>query len=331
MKTPGISSCYYNHYLRYADDEGIELDAALREPGFSPGESTIPFAEVQRLMRSMIEGGCGGALGLEVGASIGVSSHGLLGTAMSHARNLDQCLSLVADYHRTRAQIVDIQYEKGEDIACIEITPKTPWGNVETCLYDSILALLFNVVRFAIGKKSEQCVIEYPYPAPEWCELYAKHMPAHHVFDREMAKIRFPVSFASIPCVGSDPAYVDLTTDQLESQVSQFLDQQLVSAKIRNLVKTTNNYKLSLDEAAQALAISKSTLNRRLHQEGETFKSVLESMKKNYASYLLKKTRYKIDVVSMQLGYDEVANFNRAFKRWFNCTPGRFREQQVPL
>lgn len=53
----------------------------------------------------------------------------------------------------------------------------------------------------------------------------------------------------------------------------------------------------------------------------------MEDLKKSQACYLLRKTNYKLDAVSVALGYDEVANFNRAFKRWFNCTPGNFRKR----
>lgn len=330
MDTSVISSCYYNHYLRYAEEEGIELDGALLAHGFEDGESQVPFSEMQRLI-TLIKEGCGGSLGLEVGASMAVSSHGSLGAAISHARNLDHCLTLVAEYHRTRTQIADIRFEKDDKLAYIRFSPKTSWGDNEVSIYDSLYMVMFNIVRFAIGKKAEQCVLEYPYPAPEWREAYLKLIPARHVFDQPVAQLTFPASFLSIPCIGSDPSYVRVATEQLQSQMSRLHQDQSMSFKIRDLVKSTKNFKLSLEEAANTLAISKSTLIRKLHLEGETFKSLVEEMKKDYATYMLKKTPYKIDVVSMQLGYDEVANFNRAFKRWFNCTPGRFRKEQPSL
>lgn len=330
MDTSGISSCYYNHYLRYAEEEGIELDEKLLAPGFEAGESQVPFSQLLRLI-DLLRHRRSGALGLEVGASIAVSSHGSLGAAISHSRDLDQCLSLVAEYHRTRTQIVDIRFEKDDELARIRLTPKTSWGDSEVSIYDSFYMVMFNILRFAIGKKAEQCVLEYPYPAPEWHDVYLEHIPARHVFDQPVAQLTFPASFLAIPCIGSDPAYVRVATEQLQSQMSRLHQDQSMSLKIRDLVKSTKNFKLSLEEAANTLAISKSTLIRKLHQEGETFKSLVEEMKKDYATYMLKKTPYKIDVVSMQLGYDEVANFNRAFKRWFNCTPGRFRKGQPSL
>lgn len=331
MNSPWISSSYYNHFLRYAEEAKVDVQGTLLSAGFGAGESYVPFGDLQHLIRLMQQHGCSPALGLEVGADISVSSHGPLGFAVANARDLDQCLTFVLDYYRTRAQILGITYHKTGDQACIQVAPEMDWGDVEIPVYETVMTLLFNILGFAIGRKTECCIVEYPYAAPAWQALYQKYMPAQHVFGCARAQLRFPLSYVSIPCVASDPAYVDVAMDQLDSQLSRLLEQESYSARIRKLVRASGNYKLSLDDAAGALAMSKSTLIRKLHAEGETFKALLEGMKKDYASYMLRKTRHKLDVVSMKLGYDEVANFNRAFKRWFNCTPGRFRKGHFPL
>lgn len=331
MNSPWISRSYYNHFLRYAEEMGARVSGVSSIPGFGASESCVEFRELQHLIKFMKQRGCSPTFGLEVGSDINVSSHGPLGFAVANARDLDQCLTFVVDYYKTRAQILEVGYEKAGDVACIRITPKNDWGDIEIPVYETVMTLLFNILSFAIGRKAVHCLFEYPYAAPAWQMLYQKYMPASHVFGCQSAQLKFPASYVSIPCVAPNPAYVDVAVDQLESQLSRVSETGMYSTRIRDLVRASGNYKLSLEEAAGTLSMSKSTLIRKLHLEGATFKSLLESMKKDYASYMLRRTPHKLDFVSMKLGYDEVANFNRAFKRWFNCTPGRFRKSHLLL
>ncbi|MDX1755096.1 MAG: AraC family transcriptional regulator ligand-binding domain-containing protein [Marinobacter sp.] len=326
MNYPLLSSCYFNHFLRYGGEQGVDLNGDLTPYDIGSGESSTTFTELQHLIRRLLKSGCPPYMGLEVGADIKVSSHGTLGFALSNAKNLDQCLDFLCNYYRTRAQILDIEYQKGERDAFIVVRPDVEWGDVELVTYETIMALLYNILSFAIGKKVQRCVLEFPYRKPAWEVLYHKHLPGSHVFGSPHARIRIPLELVAMPCVASDPVFANVAIGQLDLQLSQILQQQPLSTKIKKLVEKTGNYGLSLEEAANALFLSKSTLIRKLNMEGQTFRALIEGLKKNQAAYLLTKTTYKLEVVSVKLGYDEVANFNRAFKRWFRCTPGRFRD-----
>ncbi|KZZ44704.1 hypothetical protein A3758_14505 [Oleiphilus sp. HI0118] len=74
--------------------------------------------------------------------------------------------------------------------------------------------------------------------------------------------------------------------------------------------------------------MSKGTFIRKLKQEDTTFKQLMEAAKKRHAQYLLINTSQKIESISLQLGYEDLSNFGRSFKRWFGCSPSQFREQQ---
>jgi len=78
------------------------------------------------------------------------------------------------------------------------------------------------------------------------------------------------------------------------------------------------------------------TLQRRLGDEGTTFRDVLADTRQELASSLLRESNRSITEIGRQVGFSEPAAFARAFRRWTGHTPTTFRAetrgstQQVP-
>jgi AraC-like DNA-binding protein len=76
-------------------------------------------------------------------------------------------------------------------------------------------------------------------------------------------------------------------------------------------------------EAARALSLSERTLERRLAEEGTTFRAVLEGVRRALAVARLAEA--PTHEVAARLGYADDTSFSRAFKRWFGVPPGQHR------
>ncbi|HEX5629844.1 MAG TPA: AraC family transcriptional regulator, partial [Usitatibacteraceae bacterium] len=81
------------------------------------------------------------------------------------------------------------------------------------------------------------------------------------------------------------------------------------------------------DDVAQALAIHRRTLNRRLNAEGTTFQKVLDTVRFAAAKEMLEDSRVPIPEIATALGYADYVSFTRAFKRWTGNTPGAWRKR----
>lgn len=79
----------------------------------------------------------------------------------------------------------------------------------------------------------------------------------------------------------------------------------------------------SLARAAAALGMSSRTLQRRLQQEGTTFRAVLDAIGLERAR-LLQSGVTTARALAASLGFSEAAAFHRAFKRWTGTTPRKF-------
>ena len=63
--------------------------------------------------------------------------------------------------------------------------------------------------------------------------------------------------------------------------------------------------------------------------EGSSYRSILEDVRHTLAIEHLKTDRLSIQEIAFTLGYSDMANFRRAFKRWEGLAPSDFRQQAL--
>ena len=77
---------------------------------------------------------------------------------------------------------------------------------------------------------------------------------------------------------------------------------------------------------ADALHMSVRSLQRKLQQQGTSYKKLLEQTRRELAQTYVKDKRRSFSEITCLLGFSEQSNFTRAFKRWEEVAPGEYRE-----
>ncbi|MCY1560941.1 HTH-type transcriptional regulator VirS [compost metagenome] len=79
------------------------------------------------------------------------------------------------------------------------------------------------------------------------------------------------------------------------------------------------------EAVAQALHLSQRTLQRRLQEEATSFQHLLDDTRRELAEQYLAQPNLTLLEVAYLLGFADPSNFFRAFRRWFDITPGEYR------
>ena len=87
----------------------------------------------------------------------------------------------------------------------------------------------------------------------------------------------------------------------------------------------------SLAEVSKLFSIHPRTLNRRLRDQGTSFKALIDAMRYDMARQLLRDTRLPAAEIAAALDYSEPAAFNRAFRRWSGMAPLAWRAVHAPV
>jgi AraC-like DNA-binding protein len=80
-----------------------------------------------------------------------------------------------------------------------------------------------------------------------------------------------------------------------------------------------------LEQLAQELSVSGTTLQRRLQQEGLSYQRVKDDLRRDIAIDLLSSASLTVAEIAARTGFQETSAFHRAFKKWTGVSPGSYR------
>ncbi len=135
-------------------------------------------------------------------------------------------------------------------------------------------------------------------------------------------------SDAARPMLGADEALSSVVRRRLEKALVERDRQEAgpFSGRVRRLVvEHFGGAAVTPSTVARALSVSERTLSRRLADEGTSFRSILDDVRREFACALLQDRSLSVGDIAFFLQYSEPAAFHRAFRRWTGRAPGEFR------
>ncbi|GLX81433.1 hypothetical protein theurythT_08850 [Thalassotalea eurytherma] len=105
------------------------------------------------------------------------------------------------------------------------------------------------------------------------------------------------------------------------------MESLLVTKQVYELLsKTPLPATLTIEQCAQALAMSMTSFRRKLANEDTSYKLIQGKYLNELCLSELTSNEIKVDVLACKLGYSERATFERAFKQKFGITPSQYRD-----
>jgi AraC-like DNA-binding protein len=260
------------------------------------------------------------ALAFHAGTQMRVSSHGFLGFAAMTAGTAGAALELATRFASTRTSALGLSLYVEGDIASIVIEERTPLGDeLREFVVFALAVGIWQLGRTLTGKLLDgTCECAFPEPA------YVKSFPlgGRLRFDQPDHRLVFASSILATPLTGADPVATRLAADQCERELAA-MDAGF-TAKIRAAI---TGGAASVEAVAKQLHVSPRTLKRKLADHGTTFSAIRDDVRRQRALLLLDNRALSIGEVATAIGYTELPNFTRAFRKWTGLTPVAYRER----
>ncbi len=98
-----------------------------------------------------------------------------------------------------------------------------------------------------------------------------------------------------------------------------------MATKVRRLFETALDRRWTAAAVASDLAVSEATLRRRLAAEGTALGAILADVRMSFAMVLLQSTRYPVQRIALEVGYESASRFAIRFRERFGFPPTAIR------
>lgn len=181
-----------------------------------------------------------------------------------------------------------------------------------------------NLLRAGSGIKIKPQSISGPYTYGEIIEDYLTIRGRKS----ETNQIIFTKEDLDIPFITENNTMWQYIAPNLDKELAQATDNSPLQEQLQDLImKTLPGNQATLKIIAKMMNISERTLQRKLKEEGTSFKVILTQVQiqlaKNYLSQNI-----PTDEVAYLVGYTETSSFLRAFKKWTSQTVNQFKDSK---
>ena len=297
---------------------------ALSAEGLAAPGARVTYDTLSRLIRRAHELTREPALAVYMGRQMRLSSHGALGLATMTAKTVGDTLELAERFFATRSMIVDVAFQVEANAASLVLQERAPLTDEEREVTVLSLVVMFVQIAQTIAERPIELAADVTFAEPSYAAEFAELSVVR--FGRAANRLVFPTEALRQPLRMTDPVTAKLARDQLERELSALGTPHEFLVRAREAIVGNDGFR-SLDELALQLHVSTRTLKRRFAEAGKSFSDLLDEVRKERALLLLGDHRLNVDAIAAELGYSDVANFARAFRRWTGETPSEYRNR----
>ncbi len=181
--------------------------------------------------------------------------------------------------------------------------------------------LVISLLRIGSGQEIRPRVISGPYKYGSVVEEYLG-VKGHFSIKNQMVFAKRDLVQAFVTENNIMWKYLSPSLDQ---ELQQLEKEGVLKDQVQQvLIDALPGNQATIEVVAQRLGMSNRTLQRKLKEEGTSFKAVLTKVQSKMAQTYLR-NGVRTDEIAYLVGYTETSSFMRAFKRWTGQTVGQFQ------
>lgn len=321
-------------WLAYATEQGMPTTELVREADLVAEEADafaagVPLAKVARLTHSVIERSSDPAIGIEIGWRLPLTSFGDMGHAMLASATVGEALQVLQRFWQLMAPELMLHVALYDGLAVGTIsTPVSMQNEFRRVTIEAAAVTFFRGVQALTAEGAAASEIWFDSPEPDYGARVREKIPKVR-FGMPLVQCRLPMSFLDRPLPMASVVGQRAAIQRLERQEHLQGLQALIGGKVQARLGFDALGYPSLEATAEVLHMTERTLRRRLQDEGTSYSELLDEARRRDAVRLLGKSDLDVGAIAERLGYNDAANFTRAFRKWAGMAPSQFRAAQL--
>lgn len=263
-------------------------------------------------------------IGLLIGQTFNPATHGVLASWLRQCSRVSEALEVFQRHIALMNPSENWQYSETADALVLEID-FAPGKTYPQAAIERSMSAVLRWSREMTGAAVRPLACEFAFPAPAYCARYVELFGSELRFDSDSNRLHLPRDFLQLPILGASDYLRQMLESRARATLAQLQDADSLACTVRRLIHASLPDGMSIEPICQALHVSRATLYRRLKEEGTSFSTLVAEVRRELSAQLIRQG-LPVAAVSERLGFRDTSTFHRAFKRWFGCPPGAFRD-----
>jgi AraC-like DNA-binding protein len=264
-------------------------------------------------------------LGLRLGERLPVNTHGALGFALLNCTTLNDVLDMFSRYLSTRTPLLKLTMTQESGAVRLDLIELYDIEPIRRCFLEAVVMSVSNILYFVFNQKGLLQRVRFPFSPPQYIESYQLKLECPVEFNNSHTVLWLDNVRFQQPLKNVDRHSLHQATKMCDLELEKMGQLQSIEAQVRLLLLNSRSEFMSLEQIAQRLSMTTRTLHRKLAKEQQNYQAILQDVRFTLAKQYLMNQTNSIKQVAYMLGYEDVANFRRAFKRWQGESPQQYR------
>ena len=309
------------------NDESLFKPFGLTSEQLADPEFRIPTAIANDMVKHALKLTGEPTLGYHLGTQMRISIHGFIGYAIMTANNITEALVLANRFIQLRLPFLQLFFSTFGVKATVQLQTDIQMEPLRTEISIALMIGLISMAKAITGISDATGEIDFDFKKPEGFERFMVKFPTHQFrFEQPYLLLSFDKNYLMNKLVHADPIASQIAINQCEAELSALGERHRIAMRVRDILTNSEQHYLSIEAVADRLHMSDRTLKRQLAAEGTSFSTLVDEVRYRHATSLLSRTDFTLEQIADELGYSDVANFSRAFKRWSGRSPSNWRK-----
>ncbi len=313
---------------------GIKPEALYREAGIDvslPIENTlISTHQCIAVVNSVRTALPFAHLGLVIGKLMTLSHHGQAGIAVMTQDTLADCMKTACRFAERLFPPLQFSYEEAEHTSRLVMEQHIDLHGLYDFFMEIKVTSFYYIMKHLVGPNHEPLALRFGYAEPNHSVIYRHYFNCpiefscgrtEIVLDRALTTYILPLANRVMAIQAENTLFESLPVSGVA----------LLPIRLKKILLKNYGAFPSLENAASSLGMSGRTLRRKLSEEGSSYQSILNDVRRQLSMELLVQQRDSITEIAFLLGFNDASAFTKAFKKWTGVSPSQYRQAQQVL
>ncbi|HWU65351.1 MAG TPA: AraC family transcriptional regulator [Ensifer sp.] len=269
------------------------------------------------------------AVGLETGLRGKITSLGIVGYAMLTASTFGDAVDLAFDLQKDLGSMLELGMRRDGDDVVVTAASRFHDPDIYVFLIEELFASFMALATGLLGPDFKPVRIDLAYPAPGDVGAYQKVFGCPVRFCQIENAFVFHAALYDRPLATADPYSHRESLEFIDHRRTRRREAAEIIESVERVLRHKLQERVHAGKVARELGMSERTLRRRLGENGVSFQSIIDELRKTRALELLSNTQISVEQIAYSLGFTDPHNFRRAFRRWTGSTPGILRDEMT--